>query len=130
MIITLPECLIPGAVPGVSRGASRGQVRLLVNIIQKLRAKSAHLVLFDAQNILSIGGTVLSEITYHTDRTILIDNIKSLREAFRLYFRYGELQDTRVPTNTWSYPTGIRIGWTYCIRGYENITDVETVSFR
>ena len=55
MLITLPECLMPGAVPGVSRGTSRGQVRLLVNIIQKLRAKRAHLVLFGAQNILPIG---------------------------------------------------------------------------
>ena len=41
-VITLPECLIPGARPGVSRGASRRPVRLIVNIIPKLRAKSAH----------------------------------------------------------------------------------------
>jgi hypothetical protein len=33
---------MPGACPGVSRGASRWPVRLIVNIIHKLRSKSAH----------------------------------------------------------------------------------------
>ena len=42
MLIPLPECLMPGARPGVSRGASRRPVRLIVNIIRKLRPKSEH----------------------------------------------------------------------------------------
>ena len=41
MLITLPECLMPGARPGVSRDASRRPVLLIVNIIHKLRSKSA-----------------------------------------------------------------------------------------